>query len=863
MTARRLAVATAVLCSAFVSGCSQEKSSSVEPLPPATPVVTFASHPTAVVANGTNTVNLTVTDTGGGPITVSTSRGTFSGGGQSTVIAGAGGTVTLVTCDAAIPTIPPCAGNAVVTATAGPRTDSTTITFGTLASACASSCAADAGCPGQSCTPTGGGAGTCSATFPSSCIAASTCTPNPVGTTSETGALCADAFDNDCNGATNGTDASCEGQPCAAGSPTLVWRSGVCTDITAGLGIKVTPVRTRLPANGTTTTTVVVEVTADGSPEPNMAVSISTSFGTFTGGVSGLSGTTGPDGTASFTFTSTPTAGVATLTAAVAAVPIVNHSATITMPRLGSFQLTETPVQFPVQGAKGSAWNEFGFVQIQVLDDKGEPYPDGLAVRFEHRPLGGSTLGDPDALPTTVGCTVSPCVVHLGSISSGVDAPDSTGLASTWLYSGTVAGTLGVSATATASGVTRSVTLPTVTVVGARASGANLSIVCNPRNVPALAEHNCSTSVVDAPITCAAIAKDRFNNLLGTPTQVIFASETAAVGQVVSTPAYDPEAPQADLGIATQIFNTLGAGLPFDVDPIPTVEQSALHGLDGCGSRIHNPRDGVVTMLAIVDGEEAFFDSNGNGAYDATAGSEEPFVDQGEPFVDQDDNGQWDPGEWFLDVDGDRAYTPANGEWDAATKIWTQTVVVYTGESTRLSLGGGLFLGTRFADDATPFDACTPTPNATPFDVEHATTLLAATSDTRVVVASDMNLNFLNSGTQYSVEKIPTDADFEVIYGGLDAYSDLLGFFYRYWPCDRAGNCASQCRATGADAPCTMRPAITNFSCGLDTTITVFGGDAPAGASIQWNVDVPWTVYDGVGRISRGGAALGATATTP
>ena len=93
-------------------------------------------------------------------------------------------------------------------------------------------------------------------------------------------------------------------------------------------------------------------------------------------------------------------------------------------------------------------------------------------------------------------------------------------------------------------------------------------------------------------------------------------------------------------------------------------------------------------------------------------------------------------------------------------------------------------------------------------------------------------------------------------YWGLEQYSDLLGLFYRYWPCDQAGSCASQCRATGANAPCVMRPAVTNFSCGLTTSMTIKGGDKAESAAVRWNVDVPWTVYDKVGRISHGGDAV-------
>jgi hypothetical protein len=186
-------------------------------------------------------------------------------------------------------------------------------------------------------------------------------------------------------------------------------------------------------------------------------------------------------------------------------------------------------------------------------------------------------------------------------------------------------------------------------------------------------------SWVDAPFTCAALLKDRFNNLLGTSTQVYFASEAAAVGQVAWTTAYDPAAQASEqqyLGTATQIFQTLGAGLPFDVAPLAS-EPMVTHDLDGCGVRGHNPRDGVVTLVAIADGEEAFFDANGNGVHDppnAGGTGGEPFVDQGEPFVDQDDSGAWEPGEWFQDADGDLAYTPPNGVWDAQTHQAVQVI---------------------------------------------------------------------------------------------------------------------------------------------------------------------------------------------
>jgi Invasin, domain 3/Putative metal-binding motif len=808
--------AVAVLClsTSFV-GCSKSSDSGGGGTIASVGVVPSRN---AVVANGTNTVTLAVTDTSGGPVTVSTSRGTFLGGGASFTVPGASGTATLATCDAA--TDASCAGQAVVTATHGNAAAQVSITFGALATVCRTDCAADAACPTRACVPTGGGTGTCSSSSPSICVGAAACTP---AQTSES--TCNDGLDNDCDGDVDCADSGCENQQCQAGSPTFLCKSGACVDTASGLAIEITPARTRLPANGLTTTTVAVKVTSGSDPAGGMSVAIATTLGT----VGAATGTTNADGVATFTFTASPTPGVATLTASIAGLPTSARTAAITMPALGS--LERGPMQFAVQGAKGSGFQEFGFVSVLAKDDTGAPYPDGLGVRFEHRRLGGSTLGGPLTADTATCVAASGCIGFVGATSSGPDDPDTVGIASGFLYSGTVAGTLATSATATVAGVTRTITLPTVAVVGAKANGANFSIVCSPRNVPALAETNCAISFVDAPFTCEALLKDRYGNVLGTATQVVFMSEAATVGKVTSTPAYDPKAdPSPDLGIATQIFSTLGSALPFDVAPA-TGEPSVAHGLDGCGSRTHNPRDGFVTMIAIADGEEAFFDANGNGVYDLG----EPFIDQGEPFVDQNDNGVWDLGEWFLDVSGDGAYTPGNGVWDGATKVWTQTAVVYSGTPATM-LAGPNHLGTRIADAGTFSDACTATPAPRPFEAS------GAGSTHYAVAASDMNLNRLAAATAYgtAVKKGSVTAT----YDGLGAYPDELGAFYRYWPCDKSGACASQCRSTGANLPCVLVPSIGSYSCGVAATATVGGAGSPTGPQeADWTVTTPYTVF--------------------
>ena len=88
----------------------------------------------------------------------------------------------------------------------------------------------------------------------------------------------------------------------------------------------------------------------------------------------------------------------------------------------------------------------------------------------------------------------------------------------------------------------------------------------------------------------------------------------------------------------------------------------------------NNPRDNLVTMIAITAGEEGFVDINGNGVFD----NGEPFDDLTEPFVDSNDDGTWDNTERFVDVNGDGTWNGKNGVWDANTLIWKQEKITWT-----------------------------------------------------------------------------------------------------------------------------------------------------------------------------------------
>lgn len=94
----------------------------------------------------------------------------------------------------------------------------------------------------------------------------------------------------------------------------------------------------------------------------------------------------------------------------------------------------------------------------------------------------------------------------------------------------------------------------------------------------------------------------------------------------------------------------------------------------------NNPRDNLVTMIAITAGEEEFTDSNNNGTFDQG----EAWEDLTEPFVDSNDNGTWDSDEQFVDANGDGRWTAKNDKWDANTLIWVAERIIWTGSPGQL-----------------------------------------------------------------------------------------------------------------------------------------------------------------------------------
>lgn len=782
--------------------------------------LTVTATPNKLRANGAATSIIHAEGATKVPIKISTTKGTFQESGTKSVqVDATTADVTLVACGSSDPT---CTGSISVTAVDGAfATGRISVSLVARETICndgldnngdgLADCA-DPDCDLQVCKTAAGAAGTCSA---GACVAAA-CVPTQTPETT-----CNDGIDNDCQNGADCADTACDGKQCGP-TATSVCQNKTCVDLAAGVGLSVTAARSRLPADGTATTAVTATVTKTGAPLAGAQVTLQTTLGSFVGAPApGTSITVGTDanGNAIATFQASATAGTAAITAFPTAVPLLRVTTQIAMPALGSIQLVTVgdPAFKQVLGVKYSGWNEQSAIQVLLLDTDQKPYPDGLKVSFEHQQFGGSEISQP--WTDTATCRASAGCLHYDTmIVSPSGSPDTAGIAKVSLYSGTAAGLATILVTATAGGNPRSYPIQNIAIVGAKASGAHISLACTPKNLPALGfDRDCINTFYagqESPITCTAFLGDRFNNVLGMPVLVTFLSEAGEPGPPVYTTAYDPAKggdQTADLGWVANTVAVTGRPMPADVAPFvgePTIAAPT----DPCGHTTHNPRDGLVTIIAMAQGEEGFVDLNANGVWETG----EPFIDMGEPFVDVNDDGIWEPGEPFFDVNNNGVYDGPNGQWDANTVIWTQTRVLYTGFGIHNSV----------------------VPASPPPIAVNSSSPGPATTATAVVSFSDENLNPVTPYASYAVRSETTYCTPTVLFAPPSV--DNLGMSFTLKYCDMpAGTAGAVCSSACATSPCYVVPNVGNYAQAASGVISITGGGTAATVD---TVDVSCTI---------------------
>lgn len=266
-----------------------------------------------------------------------------------------------------------------------------------------------------------------------------------------------------------------------------------------------------------------------------------------------------------------------------------------------------------------------------------------------------------------------------------------------------------------------------VVIRGGVPSAAQMQFECDDLIIPAFitrlgADDWRLGQAEDDGTECTVQLADRAGGHADAGTRVFFLTEAGSVTQ---------QALGDETGLA-RTRHRVGPPVPYDTDPLPYEEAN---GFDG----VFNPRDGLVRLVAVTRGEEAFTDFNGNKIFDDAIDVVLPGQDLGEPYIDINDNGRYDNDEnagiveVFRDTNGNGSWDGPNDLWDDDAEIWTSTLVLWVGNLHRdpldpdirsifsyclgdfrcsrepfdgncprsdfyLDFGGTVFLETRFAD---------------------------------------------------------------------------------------------------------------------------------------------------------------------
>jgi len=218
-------------------------------------------------------------------------------------------------------------------------------------------------------------------------------------------------------------------------------------------------------------------------------------------------------------------------------------------------------------------------------------------------------------------------------------------------------------------------TTQTVTVHSGLPAWQNFQFYCDQRNLPV---YTLTTNTMG--IKCHVQLGDRYGNVVDSSPTINFYSEagTFTPGSVVAS---------ATGGVADVTFTAA----PTPVDVLPFVEDQDQYPValinDEPLSTVNflqsNPRDQLVTIIAVTQGEEQLDEGSGS------------FTDLSDPFIDVNDDNLLDSTNGHSESRictapyADGGCTPfsyGNGQWDSSTTIWVQRKLVFTGASTATSV---------------------------------------------------------------------------------------------------------------------------------------------------------------------------------
>ena len=534
---------------------------------------------------------------------------------------------------------------------------------------------------------------------------------------------------------------------------------------------------------GSTTAQFIV-LDQTGKAMPGVTVTVAEAAGENLVTVTGSPATTDASGIATVTITSKNTPGSATVHATVVG---ISGQASYTLNVTGAPSMIAVTAISPAAllGLAGSGIQENGQMTFKVTDAYGTPVPL-VQVNFTQAAPNLVTLANASANALADGTVVA---AYSAKKEVGVSA---------------------IIATVVAGGA--SVQKP-IAVRGAKPSASGLYFRCAKTNLPVY-----TTTPQHEITTCSVALADRYGNRVGIPTQVSFGAEAGTISASVTTKAFDFADPNdPNEGTATVTFSSdMGNGYqPLDVAPLvadatqlelPRLLNEPSHVAGGITS---NPRDQIVTLIAMVRGEETFFDANHNGSYDVG----ESFVDLSDPYIDGNDNNLYDPAleQRFCGLGSCAAFSYPNTQWDADTIIWAPTWVVFTGLPA--AVGSSVtWAGTSCVDY---LDNTGPNPS----------TIIGT------FLFRDYWLNLFTSGTTYS-NALANGAGL-TLTAPTDPERDQLGaagMQHLNWDYIRV-SAADQTKPCAPGTACVMKLIFGDFLTGARTFTVADGNSLPAAAS--------------------------------
>ena len=403
---------------------------------------------------------------------------------------------------------------------------------------------------------------------------------------------------------------------------------------------------------------ITVKATINGAVATNTAVQIT--FGASCGNISPSSAFTDANGVASATYTANAASCAGSnvsITASAAGANSVSGTILVSSPVATNVQFVSTSPQLIY--LKDSVGTTQAQVTFKVVDSIGTPIQN-KKVRV--------SLSN-----TATGVSLN----RIGNLSPVDLTTNSDGIAVAAVFSGTVPTSLNVKATILDSNDAEtaiSTTSNLLTVASGRPTQRSLSL--------AFGKLSLEGWNFDGDTTTVSLSMaDRQGNPVPPGTQVNFVSESGVLLPAVCFVA--PTVPGTSSSTAT-----------------PT--SSCTVNIRTSGTR---PKNGRVSVLAYVAGEEDFVDVNGNNVFD----SGEPFTDLGRAFRDDNAqavagaNGRYDSGEFQVPRDGVVACAATglcvgDAVWGIADVRYQGTVIFASGTAVITGTPSNNFLAVKIED---------------------------------------------------------------------------------------------------------------------------------------------------------------------